>query len=148
VPSFDRYARKYLYRVHRVRALPGIHILSDGICQLMLTVEEETRQKDMSVIWTAFRGRVPLPDLIIFVDASDHDVEARRTGRGNEGDQRVPRLRESDRIARDALFVLLDRCGAGCPRVWSVENCELEALDGVAAALSERIVGALSGLST
>jgi thymidylate kinase len=137
---FDAETKRYLYRMARVRRCEGVHVLGDGVCHLMLTVQEETAQKDVRTIWDALSGRMPLPDVVVFVDASDDDIAARRAERGNEGDRLVPRFRESDRDARDQLVSILMGLGAG-PVVMRIENREREALSRVARELAEAVVG-------
>jgi hypothetical protein len=94
---------KYLYRMRYCRARPGVHLLPEGVGQLMQTFHATASQGEMFAIWNTFRAWAPMPDLLVFVEASDEDIASRRAMRANKGDRDTPRLTIQQRAACDEL---------------------------------------------
>lgn len=67
-----------------------IVLLSVGIFQTIYMLHVHTAQKDMAAICRVLLRQVRAPDVVVFIEASEHAIEERRKRRGEVRDLRNP----------------------------------------------------------
>jgi hypothetical protein len=139
--TFRKRFRKFQVRMRRYANGSGIYLVDEGVFHLIAMLHAKSAQKDMAVISSSLRRWVPIPDVVIFVRASDEAIEARRKKRGNAGDRVRPRVSPAGREARTRLEDLLgalSTSGEICLIV--VDNDDLDTAKRVATGVAAQII--------
>jgi hypothetical protein len=141
--SFDRRLTRYLHRMHRYGRRPGVHVLAGGIGQMMMSVYAQTAQRDLVTVWNAFAAVLPLPDVVVVLEASPEEIAQRRARRGAAGDKAFPQLTPREQAAVAALRSALTagpalRRGVACAAARAHDD-----LPGLASEVADLIVARL-----
>jgi deoxyadenosine/deoxycytidine kinase len=139
---FSKRFRRYLVYMQHMSRASGIQLLDDGIFQLMLMLYGKTTQKDMSRIAATLRRLTPFPDVVVSVQASQQDIEARRLKRGNARDLLKLRMSPGGRQALAGMQRVLgeiSRQDHGF-RLIVVQNGSLADLEAAASRVANEIL--------
>lgn len=143
---FQRRYWRYRYRSWRFSCSPGIHILDEGVYQLMLMLQAKTSQKDLRFISERLRRLVPFPEVIIFLSASEEAIKYRRLERANARDRLKPEVSTAGREAIRALRRLLEQLPSDQGQVFFVQSLDRSGLELAAEETARMIAARASGL--
>lgn len=97
--ALSRYRERFRhYQVRRLRysRKTGIFLIDEGIFQLMMMIAIRSGY-DLEDISRTFSRLVPMPDIVISVEASEDEIAARRRMRHNAGDLLKPDVSDRSR---------------------------------------------------
>lgn len=100
---FDRRLTRYIYRRLGAALHPGVHLVDEGISQLLMTVHFHGARGDPPAQWEALVEMLSLPDVIVLISADDRAIELRRTARGSAEDRRSLRPAPHEHAAMGSL---------------------------------------------
>jgi thymidylate kinase len=146
--GFPRRLWRYLLRMERFGRLDGVQVVDGGVTRLLMTLHMTEAHSDLLAAWRGLAARVPMPDRIVWIDASDEDIALRRAARAKATDLRVPRPTRAEHDAlRSLRLVIAEIDGASAaPRFVMVMNGR-GSEERVAAAIVDAVVDGLTGSS-
>ncbi|HEX7003907.1 MAG TPA: hypothetical protein VF168_06955 [Trueperaceae bacterium] len=130
----------YRYQTWRIDRSPGLHLLDEGIFQLILTLTVRMPLQDPARVEKRLRRLVRFPDLVLFVHAPEEEIRARRKLRGNSRDQLRLKVSPAGTAATRAVREALERLQPGRGEVLFVESSDLESLRRRAEEVADLIV--------
>ena len=139
---FQRRFWRYRFRLQRFRSSPGVHVVDEGIYQLLLMLTVKTTVDDPAQIADRLRRMAGFPDLVIFLTASETDIRDRRKLRGNARDLQKPVMSPASLEALQKVTTMLQqlpRSYGESVLVQSVDRSALQhAAESSAALISQR----------
>ena len=131
-------------RLERARKAPGVQVLEDGFFHLSARVHMMTSHDHVALAATCetLLRDLPLPDLVVFVEASKETIEARRRMRGRPRDllyRHVPPVAVRTMSELQAVCARLATRSPGLGLI-TVVNEEPNALDDTAARIADLIL--------
>ena len=140
---FQRRFWRYRFRLLRFRSSPGVHVVDEGIYQLLLMLTVKSTVDDPAQIADRLRRMTRFPDLVIFLTASETEISARRRLRGNARDLKKPVMSPASLEALQKVTAMLQQLPRSYGESVLVESVDRSALQSAAEAsaalISQRV---------